>query len=203
MESCPSNTFQAYGRAQLQHVLDSVFPICVTAFDHRILATNRAYRTIFGDPVLQGFCHDSRPGPSCHTDDCPLVRIETGIEEFSCEANKVEESATSTFIVTARPHRDYSGTPIGIVESFQDITLRKKMEAERERLIQELESALSEVRVLRGLLPICAACKKVRDEDGVWSEVENYISNRSEAEFTHGMCPDCLRKYYPKHYQGG
>ena len=70
-------------------------------------------------------------------------------------------------------------------------------------MIQELESALSEIRVLRGLLPICAACKKVRDDDGVWSEVESYISKRSEAEFTHGMCPDCLRKYYPKYYQRG
>ena len=200
MGSRPSNTFHAYDRAQLQHVLDSVFPICVTAFDHRILAINRAYRAVFGDPELQGFCHDSRPGPSCHTDNCPLVRIETGTEEFSCEANKVEESGTRTFIVTARPHRDDSGALIGIVESFQDITLRKEMETERERLIGELESALSEVRVLRGLLPICAGCKKVRDEDGIWSEVENYISKRSEAEFTHGMCPDCLRKHYPQYF---
>ena len=203
MGSRPSNTFQAYDRTQLQHVLDAVFPICVTAFDHRILATNRAYRAIFGDPGLQGFCHDSRPGPSCHTDRCPLVRIAAGIEEFSCEANKVQEITTSTFIVTSRPYRDDSGALIGIVESFQDITLRKEMETERERLIRELESALSEVKVLRGLLAICAACKKIRDEDGIWIDVENYVANRSEAEFTHGMCPDCLREHYPEHYKGG
>jgi hypothetical protein len=127
------------------------------------------------------------------------VRIEAGVEEFSCEANKVEENGTRTFIVTARPHRDDSGALLGIVESFQDITLRKQVETERERLIQELGSALSEVKVLRGLLPICAACKKIRDEHGTWTAVEAYVSNRSEAEFTHGMCPDCLREHYPEH----
>lgn len=195
-------TFQAASQPHLHAVLDSVFPICVTAFNHRILTTNLAYRTTFGDPGPGGLCHDSRPGPSCHTEDCPLVKIERGADEYFCEANKTEGSRVRTFIVTARPFRDDSGTRLGIVESFQDISRRKELETEQQRLIRELEGALAEVRVLRGLLPICSACKKIRDAEGSWSEVEQYVSKHSEATFTHGMCPDCLRAYYPEYCKG-
>jgi len=61
----------------------------------------------------------------------------------------------------------------------------------------ELEAALGKVKLLSGLLPICAHCKKIRDNQGYWSRVENYIKAHSEATFTHGLCPDCLPKYFP------
>lgn len=72
-----------------------------------------------------------------------------------------------------------------------DIDERKKTELERERLIAELNGALGKIKTLRGLLPICAWCKKIRDDRGYWSQVEEYIQGHSDAEFTHGMCPDC------------
>ncbi len=65
------------------------------------------------------------------------------------------------------------------------------MEKERDRLVAELKEALNAVKLLSGLLPICASCKKIRDDNGYWSEVENYISEHSDADFTHGYCPDC------------
>ena len=64
--------------------------------------------------------------------------------------------------------------------------------------IENLEHALDKVKLLSGFLPICASCKKVRDDKGYWSEVESYISNHSEAEFTHGLCPECAREFYSK-----
>lgn len=64
--------------------------------------------------------------------------------------------------------------------------------------VTELEHALDEIHVLKGLVPICAGCKRIRNDDGYWQEVETYIANRSEVEFSHGMCPDCLAKYYPE-----
>ena len=73
-----------------------------------------------------------------------------------------------------------------------DITRRKRIEGERERLIQELQDALANIKRLRGLLPICASCKKIRDDKGYWNELEAYILEHSEAEFTHGICPDCI-----------
>ena len=81
---------------------------------------------------------------------------------------------------------------------FRDISRRKSFEAEREQLIGELQEALRKVKVLSGLLSICAACKKIRNEQGRWETLETYIRTRSEADFSHGICEDCLRKLYPE-----
>jgi hypothetical protein len=75
---------------------------------------------------------------------------------------------------------------------------RKQAERENERLISDLQKALSEVRKLSGFLPICASCKKIRDDQGYWNQIEEYISDHSEAQFSHGICPDCMRKLYPE-----
>ena len=64
-------------------------------------------------------------------------------------------------------------------------------------LNKDLQSALAEVRELRGLIPICSACKKIRDDKGYWNQLEFYIEDHSRAEFTHGICPDCTRERYP------
>jgi CheY-like chemotaxis protein len=69
---------------------------------------------------------------------------------------------------------------------------------ERARLIQELQKALANVKSLSGLLPICAGCKKIRDDNNYWHQVESYVQKHSEATFTHGLCPDCIKKYYPE-----
>lgn len=78
-----------------------------------------------------------------------------------------------------------------------DISERKQIEKEKERLIYKLHKALSEVKTLRGFLPICASCKKIRDDKGYWNQIESYIRKHSEAEFSHGICPDCAKKIYP------
>jgi hypothetical protein len=73
---------------------------------------------------------------------------------------------------------------------------RKQHQAEREKLIVELQTTLAEVKTLSGLLPICSSCKKVRDDKGYWSQIETYIKRHSSASFTHGLCPDCSIKYF-------
>jgi hypothetical protein len=79
----------------------------------------------------------------------------------------------------------------------QEITSRRRAEKERERLIEELQVALANVRTLSGFLPICASCKKIRDDQGYWNQLEAYISSHSDALFSHGICPDCIKKLYP------
>ncbi len=81
------------------------------------------------------------------------------------------------------------------------ILKQRRSEAERERLIIELTGALDKVKTLSGLLPMCASCKKIRDDKGYWTQVETYISARSDAAFTHGICPECTKKLYPEHYE--
>lgn len=90
------------------------------------------------------------------------------------------------------------GSP-AVQAAVMDITERREAELERERLISELNAALTEIRTLRGIVPICANCKKVRDDQGFWLQVETYVSLRSHAEFSHSICPDCVRLLYPDH----
>jgi hypothetical protein len=71
------------------------------------------------------------------------------------------------------------------------------MQEEREKLITELQSTLADVKMLSGLVPICAHCKKIRDDRGYWTQVEAYIQEHSQARFSHGVCPDCMKKLYP------
>jgi PAS domain S-box-containing protein len=73
----------------------------------------------------------------------------------------------------------------------RDITRLKQVEQERETLVRELQSALAEVRTLRGFLPICSYCKSIRDDENYWRSVEDYISRHTDTQFTHGICPAC------------
>ena len=79
----------------------------------------------------------------------------------------------------------------------RDITERKQAEDDRKQLIQELQTALAEVKTLRGIIPICTQCKKIRNDDGYWQRVEQYIEERSDVLFTHGICEECAKKLYP------
>ncbi|MBA4312544.1 MAG: hypothetical protein C0417_07930 [Chlorobiaceae bacterium] len=80
----------------------------------------------------------------------------------------------------------------------RDITGRKRAEAEREKIIWELQQAMDNIKTLSGLIPICASCKKIRDDKGYWNQLEKYIIEHSDAKFTHGICPECTEKYFPE-----
>jgi len=82
----------------------------------------------------------------------------------------------------------------------ENILLEKKIQQqdkEKDELIAKLQDALDNVKKLSGLLPICSSCKKIRDDKGYWQQIESYIREHSEAQFSHGICPDCLKKLYP------
>ena len=95
------------------------------------------------------------------------------------------------------PIFDGSGKIIQMLEYGIDITERKLKEEERERLIAEFEEVIAKVKLLSGFLPICATCKKIRDDKGYWYQIESYIRDHSEAQFSHSICPDCLKRHYP------
>ena len=89
------------------------------------------------------------------------------------------------------------GTVRGFYVHVADVTDLKRLEAEQRRLIAQLETALHAVHTLEGLLPICGHCKKIRDQEGRWTAVETYIRSRTATEFSHTICPDCLKTHYP------
>ncbi len=94
---------------------------------------------------------------------------------------------------------DYVTKPFNTVEVLARVRTHLRLreeEQKREKLIGELQEALAKVKVLSGLLPICSVCKKVRDDEGYWQQVESYISDHSEAKFSHSFCPECLKEWY-------
>ena len=75
--------------------------------------------------------------------------------------------------------------------------IEHSLRTELEQKVKELEIALEEIKTLKGIIPICSSCKKIRDDSGYWNQIEAYIRRHSEAEFSHGICPDCAKKLYP------
>jgi PAS domain S-box-containing protein len=93
------------------------------------------------------------------------------------------------------------GKRCGRLWHHTDITGQKRAEAEKAKLVADLTEALAQVKKLSGFLPICASCKKIRDDRGYWRQVEEYIREHSEAEFSHSICPECAKRLYPDFYE--
>lgn len=125
------------------------------------------------------------------------LKEEAGVLVASESFHPSMEGGGRYFASTASRLYDAQENVIGSIESIRDITAAKRLEKERERLIGELQGAIAKIRTLSGLLPICASCKKIRDDKGYWNQIETFIRDHSEAEFSHGICPDCARKLYP------
>ena len=126
---------------------------------------------------------------------CPAIARAAAQAEDSTADLQVGEGRYYELRTTAV--RDVRGELAGRTLHLRDITRRRQAEQEKERLIHELRQALADVKTLHGLLPICASCKKIRNDQGSWQNLEGYICEHSEAEFSHSLCPDCLRKLYP------
>jgi PAS domain S-box-containing protein len=114
----------------------------------------------------------------------PCSRVIMGLERPSGEVVWLEINSQPLL----RPEIE---KPYGVVVSFTDVTARRRREQEREA---DLADTLAKLRILRGLLPICASCKRIRDDQGDWHQIESYVRDHSEAEFTHGVCPDCMEQ---------
>jgi len=100
-------------------------------------------------------------------------------------------------LTTKIPVKDSRGVVTGFVGISRDITEQKQLEKQRDHYVEELQEALDRVTTLSGLLPICSGCKKIRNDQGYWQQVEGYIMEHSSARFTHGLCPECLARIYP------
>ncbi len=124
--------------------------------------------------------------------------ITTGKEWLGEFHNKKKNGELYWESAVISPITNAQGVIINFLAVKEDITQRKQNEAEREKLINELQEALADVKTLSGLIPICATCKKIRDDNGYWQQVEAYIQKHSDAKFTHGICPDCMKKLYPE-----
>jgi sigma-B regulation protein RsbU (phosphoserine phosphatase) len=137
----------------------------------------------------------SRP----HLCDIPIIMV---------TANNDRSNLQAAFAAGAI---DYITKPVNSLELLarassalalkKEMDCRKAREGELRRSNEELQKALRDVKVLKGLIPICASCKKIRNDSGLWQQLEEYIGEHSEAEFSHGICQPCVKKLYPGIYQ--
>ncbi len=115
--------------------------------------------------------------------DAPII-ILTGLGDREVDLNAMHAGAADYLV------KGQIDAPL-LERSIRYAIERKRAQEERERLISELQDALTKIKTLSGLLPICSSCKKIRDDSGYWSQVEVYIRDHTDADFTHGLCPEC------------
>jgi PAS domain S-box-containing protein len=165
---------------------------------HRIVKANRALsdslgaepRDLLGKPCYALIHGVSEPWP-----ECPHRRaLETGrVVTQEVSAPKIG----IPLLVSCTPLHDTEGRVIGTVHVARDVSAQKRADEERDQLIAKLQESLAKVKVLGGLLPICSSCKRIRDDKGYWNQLEAYVRDHSDADFTHGICPECTEELYP------
>ncbi|HID28799.1 MAG TPA: PAS domain-containing sensor histidine kinase [Desulfobacterales bacterium] len=183
---------------RLRTVLDTIQAgiVVIDPGTHIIVGVNGAAGKMFGAPREQIL------GRMCQKFICPAEQGQCPVTDLGQNFHTAEGvlltatgkrvpilKTVGSVVLAGREH---------LLESFLDITERKKAEEERERLIRALQEALTKVKTLSGLLPICASCKRIRNDQGYWEQIEAYIRDHSEAEFSHSVCPECSEKLYPE-----
>lgn len=175
--------------------------ILLISKDFRILWANKAALGAYGSGIMGDYCYKATHHKEyqCEPplDPCPISELEKTGKPVLMHHIHIDEHSNKRHVeVGAYPVMDEKGEISQFVHVCQDITERKRSEEEREQLVRELQEALSKAKTLSGFLPICASCKKIRDDKGYWNQIEVYIRDHSEAEFSHGICPDCKKKLY-------
>jgi PAS domain-containing protein len=199
----------------IQHCAVAIFAIDA---DHKVIHWNRACEELSGvkaagiigtrdhwkpfydhkrpclsDILIKG---DAEKMPEHYTIYGPSVLLPNGLH---AEGWYPDVGGKTRYIIfDAAPIYNHSGELVAAIETLQDITERKRIEEERERLNVELKDALEKIKTLTGLIPICAGCKKIRDDKGYWNQLELYVEEHSDAVFSHGLCPECFQKYFPE-----
>ena len=160
--------------------------------DYRFLEVNPAFERLTGlraDDVVGRTVKEVMPDTEQYWIDTYSKVVKTGdpvtYENYSRELGRYFDVRAFYFA-----YRQFAVV-------FSDVTERRQAEQDREKLIDDLQKALAEIKTLHGVLPICSSCKRIRDDEGSWVQLEWYIRQHSDAEFSHGLCQECLKKLYP------
>ena len=187
-------------------VLWDNFPIAIVehSADTSILFCNRQALRLLGlekDEATGRIASDPRwifhreDGTDMPLEEFPVVRVLNTLEPLQDYVVGVEQPDSQEMrwvLAYAYPQFDGEKALETILVTFLDITKRKQAEQEREKALKRLQQALHEIKTLKGIIPICSYCKKIRDEEGAWEQLESYVTQHSAAQFSHGICPECL-----------
>lgn len=165
--------------------------------DGRFLRVNSSLCAIVGysEPELLTASFQSITHPDDLDGDLNFVRqvLAGEIKSYQMEKRYFHKRGHTVWVLlSVSLVRDADGAPLFFISQIQDITARREAEEKLQRVNAKLRAALTEVNQLRGILPICSYCKKIRDDRDYWHQLESYMAHRAGAQFTHGICPDCL-----------
>jgi len=164
----------------------------------KLVKVNKALTDFFGkkpEELLGKYCYEVLHGRNSPWIDCPHIAATKQNKTVTFEVD--DKNIGIPLLVTCSPLFHDDGSLLGSVHVARDISEQKKATELREKLIKQLEDSLAKVKLLSGFIPICASCKNIRDDKGYWKQVEEYIRDHSEAEFSHSICPTCAKKLYP------
>ena len=184
-------------RAKTQAIIAAIGDgISIQDRDLTIIYQNTTLAHCMGEHVGEK-CYRAYRGTNAPCRACPVLAcFEKGTVETT-ELTYATHTGVSCFETTTSPIQSGKGDILSSIMLLRNIDQRKREENEKERLIRDLNDALANIKTLRGLIPTCASCKKIRNSDGDWEQMETYVQNHSEAQFSHGLCPECTRKLYP------
>lgn len=187
-----------------QQLLETIpIPIFYKNDKYIFTGCNKSFEEFFGlnrQDIIGKSIHNITSEPLAelyHNKDAELMN-NPGVLVYELEVDN-DDNNVRHVVVHKATFTKPDGKTGGFIGAILDITQRKKAEKEKEKLITELQEALDKVKLLSGFLPICASCKKVRDDQGYWNQIESYVRDHSEVEFSHSICPECAQKLYSKY----
>jgi len=193
-------------KEELQTILDAV-PVIIFQKDKdgKTIRTNQAFDNMIGlskEEIIGKTTDELFPehGKDMMKDDQEVMEL--GKPKLDIIEHYDSPEGTRWARTGKAPLKDKKGNVVGLIGYAADITEQKQAEEALKQERDKLQDALAEVKTLSGLLPICANCKKIRDDKGYWNQIEAYIRDHSEADFSHSICPECAKKLYPEFYKG-
>ena len=174
--------------------------IYITTREGTVVESNPSLLDLFGysrEEMSDWSAKDTYLNPDDRSRFRKAMEESGSVKDFEVSLLK-KDGTVMDCLITSAVRRSKEGDITGYQGIIRDVTELKRAQEERERLISKLQEALANVKTLSGLVPVCAYCKKVREDDGYWNQIEAYISKHSEAQFSHGICPACAEKHFPE-----
>lgn len=183
---------------QAEEVLASLGELCTVIDENFVIQYQNGLAQKFRGNCLGQICYEAYRERTSRCDDCYAAKVFSDGEIHKGEMIRHNKDGERHLEVTATPLRDATGAVRAAVLLSRDMSRHKMEEKSREHLIRELQASLARTKRLNGLLPICSYCKKIKDGNGVWQQLESYLRSHAEVEFSHGICQECSEKHHPQ-----
>ena len=183
-----------------EHLIDYLSePVFVKDNEHRIIIANQAFYDLFqtepANVIGYTLAEAVPPNEREHFMKVDREVLDTGISDFREESLTVD-GKTHTIMTSKKRYTNEDGEHY-LIGSIQDITELKSVEAQLKEEKLQLESALKEIKTLKEILPICSYCQKIRDDEGQWQQLEEYVTKYTGSSFSHGICGNCAKEHFP------